>query len=108
MAFDQELAERLRIAVAGHKDVLEKKMFGGLAIMYRGKMAVGIVKEELMVRVVSEKMEANLALPHVRPMDFTGKAMKEMVFVEPEGFATEEQLQHWVELGFEHATRAAK
>ena len=48
-------------------------------------------------------MEAVLQQDHVRPMDFTGKPMKEFIFVSPEGFKTEEQLQSWIELGLEHA-----
>ncbi|WP_422351212.1 TfoX/Sxy family protein [Flagellimonas sp.] len=104
MAYNEELAERIRAAVKLFPEPFtEKKMFGGIAFLYEGKMTVGPVKDDLMVRVISEKMEAVLQQDFVRPMDFTGKPMKEFIFVSPEGFRTEEQLQGWIELGLEHA-----
>ena len=60
-------------------------------------------KGRLMVRVMSSKMERAIENPDVLPMDFTGKVMKEFIFVSEEGFDTEEKLQNWVELGIEHA-----
>ena len=104
MAYNEELAERIRVAVKLFPEPFtEKKMFGGIAFLYKGKMTVGPVKDDLMVRIVHEKMETILKKEFVRPMDFTGKPMKEFVFVSPEGFATEEQLYQWAELGLEHA-----
>lgn len=108
MAYNEELAKRIRMAVKLfpthiYEDFQEKKMFGGLAFLYQGKMTVGIVKNDLMVRVPSDKMDAILSKVHVRPMDFTNKPLKEFVYVCEEGFVTEEQLQHWIELGLEHA-----
>ena len=78
-------------------------MFGGTCFLYKGKMCVGVTKGRLVVRVINEKMEELLSMPSVRPMDFTGKPMKEFVFVDAKGFNTEEQLQHFVEQGIEHA-----
>lgn len=104
MAYNEELAARIRAAVnLFPESFTEKKMFGGIAFLYGGKMTVGPVKDDLMVRVVNEKIDAVLEQEFVRPMDFTGKPMKEFIFVSPEGFKTEEQLQHWIELGLEHA-----
>ena len=71
--------------------------------MHKNKMAFGVDNKDLMVRVVPEKMEGALAENHVRPMDFTGKPMKEFVSVNFDGVETEEQLARWVELGIEHA-----
>jgi TfoX/Sxy family transcriptional regulator of competence genes len=85
--------------------ITEKKMFGGLAFLLQGRMTVGIIKDELMVRIIQEKMDGILKIPAVRPMDFTNKPMKEFIFVSPEGFRTNEQLQYWTELGIEHARR---
>lgn len=104
MNTSEELIRRIRVAVlpwAPHME--EKKMFGGYCTLYKGKMCVGETKERLMVRVVPEKMEQVLAMPHVQPMDFTGKPMKEFVFVSEKGWDTEEKLQQWIELGIEHA-----
>ena len=69
-------------------------------------MTVGIVKEDLMVRVIDAKMKAVLASDHVRPMDFTNRPMKEFVFVSPEALNTEKQLESWLQLGLEHALLA--
>ncbi len=104
MAYSEELAQRVRSQIKlFDEEVTEKKMFGGLAFLYRGKMAVGIIKDDLMVRIVSGKMEAELEKPFVRPMDFTKKPMKEFVYVSPQGIKDEVSLLHYVELGLEHA-----
>lgn len=76
MAYDQELATRIRSSFQLFpKNILsnisEKNMFGGLSFLYHGKMTVGIVKNELAVRVLSKKMDDTLLLDEVRPMDFT-------------------------------------
>lgn len=78
-------------------------MFGGIAFLYKGKMTVGIVKDDLMVRIKPEHMAATLKMPHVKPMAFTGKPMKEFVFVGPDGYTSEEELQQWLEMGVAHA-----
>ncbi len=111
MAYNEELEYRLSEALhLFPKEIQEqmskKKMFGGLAFLLKNKMTVGVVKDDLMVRVVSEKMDKTLAEDHVRPMDFTNRPMKEFIFVSPEAYKTEAQLQHWIELGIEHAQRA--
>ena len=108
MAFSAETAIRIQEALAGlNQSFEEKKMFGGLSFLYKGKMTVGIVREDLAVRIVEQTIESALKNPHVRPMDFTRKPMKEFVFVSPEGFETYEQLMHWIELGVEHAKSKA-
>ncbi len=104
MAHNQELTHRLELLIANLPEQFTwKKMFGGVSFLFEGKMTVGIVKEDLVVRVIADKMDEVLQKKYVRPMDFTGKPMKEFVFVAPEGYRTEEQLQYWVELGWEHA-----
>jgi len=104
MNTSEEIIRRINIAVLPWSShITSKKMFGGHCTLYKGKMCVGEVKGNLMVRVIPEKMPAILAQPYVRPMDFTGKPMKEFIFVEQKGFDSEEKLQHWVEMGIEHA-----
>ena len=103
MAYDEELAERVRRALAGRKGLSEKKMFGGIAYMLRGNMCCGIVKDQLMVRVGPERHAEALAQPHARPMDFTGRPMRGMVYVTPEGCRTDEALKRWVEQGLNFA-----
>ncbi|MCB0527111.1 MAG: TfoX/Sxy family protein [Saprospiraceae bacterium] len=106
MAYNELLADRIRVALAAHSDLEEKKMFGGLAFMYKGKMACGIVKDELMVRVVASRYESSLEKPHCREMDFTGKALKGFLYIAPEGFETDKQLAEWVGLGIEFVDQA--
>jgi TfoX/Sxy family transcriptional regulator of competence genes len=78
-------------------------MFGGLAFMVRGNMCCGVVGEELMVRVGADGHADALAAPHARPMDFTGRPMKGMVYVAREGVAADADLRGWVERGAAHA-----
>src|SRR5258705_13061975 len=73
MAYDQNLAERVRAVLIGTDAVTERKMFGGLAFLVGGHMACGIVGNELMLRLGNDGAEAALQEPHSRPMDFTGK-----------------------------------
>jgi TfoX/Sxy family transcriptional regulator of competence genes len=97
MAFDEALGDRVAAALARVPDVREQRMFGGVAFMVGGHMTVGIVGDELMVRLGEEDADAALDEPHVRPMDFTGRPMRTMVFVEPAGIASDEALGAWVE-----------
>jgi|SRR5437870_8830383 len=99
MAYDETLADRIRLAVGLRADVTEKKMFGGLAFLLDGRMICGIVKNDLMVRIGPERYEAALAEAHVRPMDFTGRPMSGYVFVGPGGTRTEKAIKRWVDRG---------
>ncbi len=103
MAFDEALADRVRDVLAARPELSERRMFGGIAFMVGGNMAVGIVGEDLMVRLDPTDAERALAEPHVRPMDFTGRPAKNMVYVGPEGVASEESLAEWVEAGADFA-----
>ncbi len=99
MAFDEVLAERVRAALSGEPNVSEKKMFGGVAFMVGGNMACGVVGDELMVRVGAGNYDDALSRPHARPMDFTGRPMRGMVYVSPSGFRSAVDLAAWVEAG---------
>ena len=104
MAFNEELAKRIRAQIEFFdEEFSEKRMFGGLAFLYKGKMTVGIVKDDLVARVIEDKMKSELDKKYVRPMDFTKKPMKEFIYVSPEGVKEEETLLHYIELGLEHA-----
>ena len=99
MAYDEGLAERIRGLLEDRGTVTERQMFGGLAFLLRGNMTVGIVNDELMVRVGPETYAAALQQPHARAMDFTGRPMKGFVFVSPEGLESDSGLAQWVERG---------
>jgi ABC-type dipeptide/oligopeptide/nickel transport system permease component len=84
-------------------DVEVKKMFGGLVYLYRGKMTVGIVGDDLMARIPRDAMKEVLNEDFVRPMDFTGRPLKEFVFVEAARFSGPDELARWIRLGLDHA-----
>jgi len=107
MPYDEGLAQRVREVFQDRSDVSEKKMFGGMAFMVRGHMCVGIVKDDLMVRVGPEKYENLVRKPHARRMDFTGRPMKGFVYVAPAGLEEDADLQRWVERGLAYATALA-
>jgi TfoX/Sxy family transcriptional regulator of competence genes len=102
VAYDEELADRVRIVLADEPGLTERKMFGGLAFMVNGNMACGIVQDELMLRLGAEGAEAALAEPHVRPMDFTGRPMTGMVYVGREVLG-DAAVRRWVERAAGHA-----
>ena len=103
MAYDEGLAQRIRETLSDRSDVAERKMFGGLCFMVRGHMSCGIVKDELMVRVGKDAYEDSLTLPHAREMDFTGRAMKGMVYVAQDGLEADADLAAWVGRGTTNA-----
>lgn len=96
MTFDAGLAQRIREVLQDRGDVVEKRMFGGLAFMLGGHMAVGVSGSSLLARVGPVHHANALATAHVRPMDFTGKPMKGYVFVDPEGLADDADLATWI------------
>lgn len=83
----------------------EKKMFGGNAFLINDKMCLGIVKNELMLRVLEEQYESLLEENHVRPMNFIGKIMKGFVYVEEEALKTETDLLTWIQMGLDFSER---
>lgn len=98
MPFDEGMAKRLREIFEGRDDVVEKKMFGGIAFMHENIMCCGIVTDTLMARVGPDNYQSTLARPHAREMDFTGKALKGFVYVGPAGFADDVNRRRWAEL----------
>ena len=99
MAYNDGLADRVRGVLGEHPRLREQKMFGGLAFMVAGNMSVGIVGDDLMVRVGPTAYDEALALPNAREMDFTGRPMRGFVFVDVAGIATRDDLEQWVDRG---------
>ena len=102
MAYNLKLAERIRTELGGIPFV-EKKMFGGVGFLIHGNMAVGVYKEDLIVRVPAEKNDTFLKKTGAKPMDITGRPMRGWLMVEPEGCKTAKQLSTWVKEGVEFA-----
>ena len=96
MAYDEDLAARVRVVLPAGAAVTERQMFGGLAFMLGGHMFCGVVKDTLMVRLGPDGADRALDRPHVRPMDFTGRPMKGMVFIDPAGLHGQ-ALRQWID-----------
>ncbi len=96
MAYDLGLADRIRAVLGRLGDFSERKMFGGLCFLVNGHMCCGIVKTDLMLRLTPEAAMAALHEPHTRPMDFTGKPMKSMIYVDAAGIDSDPSLERWV------------
>src|SRR3989442_15755085 len=85
MGYDERVAERVRRVLAGQRNVVEKRMVGGLSFMVNGSMCCGVTGNALMVRVGPEGLAGALARPHVRPMAFAGRPLAGFVCVDPGG-----------------------
>ena len=103
MAYSEDLAQRVRVTLQDELGVTERKMFGGLCFMVRGNMCCGIVGDELMLRVGPDQYAAALTKPNARKMDFTGRPMKGMLYIDAAGIATDEALTDWVQWGINFA-----
>lgn len=97
MAVDEDLAQRIREALAERTDVTERRMFGGLAFMVGGHMTVGVRDDSIMARVGKPSHEDALSQPHARVMDFTGREMRGYVYVDAPGIATDDDLGAWLD-----------
>ena len=107
MAYNEKLADRMRVILQDTKGVVEKKMFGGIAFMWKEKMFCGIIKDDLMVRVLEEQYDELIERDHARPMDFVkARPMKGFIYVSLEGLKTEKQLSSWISFGKEYAEKS--
>jgi len=99
MAFDEGLAQRIREQLEGTGGLSEKQMFGGLSFLVGGNMCVGVIGDELIVRVGLDGTDAALARPGSRLFDFSGRPMKGWVTVAPAVLDADEVLAGWVDEG---------
>jgi TfoX/Sxy family transcriptional regulator of competence genes len=103
MAYNEKLANMTRELIAlSHKNVEEKAMFGGLCFMVNDKMALGIEKDRLMVRLNPDIYDEVMEKEGCKPMDFSGKVMKGFVFVDADVLTTKKKLEYWVKLALEY------
>jgi TfoX/Sxy family transcriptional regulator of competence genes len=104
VAYDEDLANRIRELIAGEAGVTEKKMFGGLAFLIGGNMAVAASGQGgLMVRVDPEETDELVTKPHAAPMVMRGREMQGWLRVDEEGVRTRRQLEPWVTRGVGYA-----
>lgn len=103
MAHDLQLEENIRSVLAGVPELVEKRMFGGIAFLVRGNMACGVSRDHLIVRVGPDQYAQSLSEPFAEPFDMTGRPMKGWVQVVPEGYALLSELKKWVWKGIKFA-----
>jgi TfoX/Sxy family transcriptional regulator of competence genes len=104
VAYDKELADRIRELVVGESDLTEKKMFGGLAFLVRGNMAVAASGQGgVLVRVDPAQSDTLVATTNARLMEMRGRPMQGWLRVDPEDLRTKRQLAKWVERGATYA-----
>ena len=104
MAYDEELAERVRELVAGEPGLSEKRMFGGLAFLINGHMAVSASGQGgLLLRVPPEQTDALLREPHAERFEMRGRSMDGWLRIPPEGLAGRQELERWVGVGVGYA-----
>ena len=106
MAYNENLADRVREILVDQKNVEEKKMFGGVAFMVNDKMCIGIVKDDLMARIDPEIYVEVMEKHGCREMDFTGRPMKGFVMISPEGTTRQKDLEYWIQLALEFNKKA--
>ena len=104
MAYDIDLADRMRDALRDEQGVTEKKMFGGLAFLINGNMSVSASREGgLLLRVDPDETDALLAKPNAEPFAMRGREMQGWLRVAPDGVQTKRQLERWVARGVDYA-----
>jgi TfoX/Sxy family transcriptional regulator of competence genes len=103
MAYNEELTERIRARLKLRRDVVEKKMFGGIGFLVNGNMACGVNKQDLVLRLSEADFENALKQPHVRIFDMTGRPMKGWILVSSGGYKSDKSLQGWIEKGITFA-----
>jgi hypothetical protein len=104
MAYDEALAERIRRYLGADPDITEKRMFGGLAFLLRGNMAVSASGAGgLMVRVGPEATDAALSRPGARLVDMTGRPMRGWIVVDPSALTDDRVLGAWIDEGYAYA-----
>jgi hypothetical protein len=103
MAYDRRLADEVRAHIGNHQGLTEKEMFGGIAFMIGGNMAVGVSGDELMVRVGKDAHDQAVAKPGARIFDLSARPMRGWIVVAPEGFTADAALDTWIQQGVAYA-----
>jgi TfoX/Sxy family transcriptional regulator of competence genes len=103
MAYNEDLAQRVRSLIQKELGYSEKKMFGGIGFLLHGNMACGVIRENLIVRVGADNYTDALLKPHVELFDLTGRAMTGWVIVKEPGYRSQQALQGWVDQGVSYS-----
>lgn len=104
MAFNNSLAIRVRDHLAKRRNIVEKKMFGGLGFLLNGNMLVGVWKDSLIVRIGPDSYDAALQQEFVSEFDITGRPMKGWIMIALDGIDADSQLDHWIQSSLNFVT----
>ncbi len=103
MAYDEGLADDIRAHLGTRRGLSEKEMFGGIAFLVDGNMAVGVTGDALMVRVGKDAHDEAVSRPGARTFDMSSRPMRGWVVVSPEGLADDAALDAWIDQGVAYA-----
>jgi len=103
MAYNEQLARRMRLRLKAVRGAVEKNMFGGIGFLVNGNMACGVNKQDLIVRLDDHDFEAAVKRPHVRVFNMTGRPMKGWIMVSSGGYASDAALRGWIDKAITHA-----
>ena len=101
MAYNEQLANKVREQISELPNLYEKEMMGGLVFMYNEKMCLGIIKDELMCRIDPAKHDIEVEKNGCRTMDFTKRPMKGYILIEEAGMRTKKEFDYWINLALE-------
>lgn len=104
MTYDDGLAHRIRVTLGDRPGLSAQELFGGLAFMLDGNMVCAVHDDGLIARVGRDAYDDALAEPDARPMDVTGREMRGLVIVDPQGVASDEALEAWLDDCLAYAT----
>jgi TfoX/Sxy family transcriptional regulator of competence genes len=96
MGYDEGTAQRLRDVIGTAPGLSERHMFGGISFLIDGNMCCGVIDHDLVVRVGPEHYDMALTEPYARAMDFTGRPLRGFVYIAPDGFSDESDLEQWI------------
>lgn len=96
MSEDEKLASRIQEALEGKQGITRKRMFGGVCFLLHGNMLCGIAEGKLVARIGKEGYDEALTQNHTAPMDFTGRSLKGLIYVLPEGTKSQADVEKWV------------
>ena len=108
MVYNEETANRMRKLILRHRGITEKKMFGGVSFLLKGKMCCGLIKDDLVIRINPDEQNRMLKKRGVRPMDFTGRPMKGFIYVDHSGYKTDKILYDWIKIGMNYVNTLKK
>jgi TfoX/Sxy family transcriptional regulator of competence genes len=106
MAYNEKLADRIRTALSGTKNLKEKKMFGGIVFMVNDKMCLGVDKDDIMLRCEPEQTDELLTKKGARPFDLSGKPMKGWLLISSEATSSKKDFDFWVKTAIEANKKA--